>query len=373
MSQNRVGVLVKYNPCSIYAMEGSVCPFFKSGSKRCSKPVLSCEMPAYNKWFKDVLAGKIRSYHTRRKRFLLEIPGVPLFIYHSHEGKIVGEATINKVTKENGLFHYWFTEFILYPDFVDLSRLETDQSLQRLMRKGRSGGKYLNERTIKEIRNLSGLRTDIREKLADQLEVVKQRIAETPIRRYPPSQRDGLIIARSKLKEIGLELHVDKTVLNKAQEIFSRAEEKGILRGRPALDVAYAALFAACRASKIPITTTEISRICGVNSKKLFRLYRTLQKFLGLTVPTLGPECFISKYSQHLPISQETIKLAMSMAESTKKSLSLQRSPVVVAATAVYIANVKQNERLSQKQIARIFEITSASIRNCSKDLLPLT
>jgi transcription initiation factor TFIIB len=182
-----------------------------------------------------------------------------------------------------------------------------------------------------------------------------------------------LAIARSKLKEIGLKLQVGETVLGRAQEIFSHAEEKGMLRGRPASDVAYASLFVACRALKIPVTATEISRICGVNSKKLFRLYRTLQKFLGLTVPILGPECFVSKYSQHLPMSKETIELAMSIAQSAKKSLSLQRSPVVVAATAVYIASMKQNERLSQKQIARIFGIASASIRNCSEDLLSLT
>ena len=330
-------------------------------------------MPEYNKWFKDLLAGNIRSYHTSKKYLLLEILGMPLFLYHSHERKIVGEATINKVTKENGLFHYWFTEFLLYPNFVDLSKIETDQSLWGLMRKGRSSVKYLNEGTIKEIRNLSGLPTDTKEKLADQLEIVKQRIMKTPIRRVYSYRRDGLAIARSKLKEIGLELHVGETVLNKAQEIFSHAEEKRMLRGRPALDVAYASVFAACRVLKIPVTITEVSRICGVNSKKLFRLYRTLQKLLGLTVPTLGPECFVSKYSQHLPISQETIKLAMSIAQSEKKSLSLQRSPVVVAATAVYIASMKHNEPLSQKHIARIFEITSASIRNCSKDLLPLT
>jgi transcription initiation factor TFIIIB Brf1 subunit/transcription initiation factor TFIIB len=368
MRQYRLGVLVKYNPCSVYARDGSVCPFFESGSKRCAKPLLSCEMPEYDKWFKDVLKGRIRFYPTRRRRLLLEISGVPLFLYHSHQQKIVGEATVNKVTKENELFHYWFTDFLLYPDFVDLNELETDRGLHQLMSKGRSSGKYLGEKTIKEIRNLSGLPMDIKEKLADQLEIVEKSVIKSPIQ-YLGARQDELVIARSKLKEIGMELQLDETVINKAQQIFSDAERKGMLRRRQAADIVYASVFAACRVFGIPVTTIEISRICDVDSKKLFRLYRVLQKFLSLTIPRLGPECFVSRYSKNLPVSRETKEMAMSVAQNAKSSLSLQRSPIVVAATAVYIASMKHNEHLSQKQIARIFGITSASIRNCLKDL----
>jgi transcription initiation factor TFIIB len=323
-------------------------------------------MPEYNRWFKDVLAGKILSYHTPRRRLLLEILGVPLFLYHSHEKKIVGEAAINSVTKENGLFHYWFTEFLLYPNFVDLRKIETDQSLQRLMR-GRTSGRYLNERTIKEIRNLSGLSTDTKQKLADELQIVTRIIAEAPKPPYTSHRRSGLLVARSKLEEMALKLQTDETVLNKAQEIFSSAIKNGVLRGRSALGFACASLFAAYRGSKIPITSTEISKICGLRPKELFRDYRTLRRLLGLAVPIVGSEPFVSKYSQQLPISQETVKLAMSIAAGAQKSLSLQRSPATVAATAIHIACMKHNENITQEQIAEIFGITSASIRKCSK------
>jgi transcription initiation factor TFIIIB Brf1 subunit/transcription initiation factor TFIIB len=104
-----------------------------------------------------------------------------------------------------------------------------------------------------------------------------------------------------------------------------------------------------------------------VNPKKLSRDYRTLLIRLGLTVPMLSPKDFVMKYSQHLPISQETRKLAVSITETIEKSLIRGKSPCTVAATVVYIACKKRNETVTQEQIAEAFGITAASIRNCMK------
>lgn len=364
MSQNHVGVLVKYHPCTVYAREGSPCPFFKDGSKRCSKLALSCEMPEYNKWFRDVLAGKIRSFYSPKRIYLFDISGVPLFLYHSHEKKIVGEAAVVKVTKENRLFHYWFDEFLLYPNFVDVTKIKTDQSLRKLKGQGRMNMKYLTDRTINEIRNLSELRTQIKQNLTDALQIVKQKIAKIPKLREA-SHRGYL--ARSKLKEIQSEHQIDATVLDKAYKIFLDAEEKRVLKGTPTLDIIYASLYAAYKVLRIPITVRKISKICGLNPKKLSRDYRTLQRHLSLAVPRLSAKDFVRKYSEHLPISQETTEFAISVIETVEKSLSVQRSPRVVAATAIHIASMKRDEPVTQKQIAEIFEISSVSIRNCSK------
>ena len=373
LSRNHAGVLVKYHPCTVYAREGSPCPFFKHGSKRCSKLPLSCEMPEYNKWFKDVLAGKIRSFYSPRRIYLFDISGVPLILYHSHEKKIVGEATVVKVTKENRLFHYWFKEFLLYPNFVDVTKIETDKSLRKMKGQGRMNMKYLTDRTVEEIRNLSGLPSQMKQKLTDELQIIKQEIAKMPKLREASHRGYDLALVKSKLKEIQLEHGINGIVLKKAYKIFLDAKEKGILKGRPTLDIIYASLYTGYRLLRTPITVKKMSGIYGLNPKKLFRDYRTLKRYLGLAVPRLSAKDFVRKYSERLPLSRETTEFAISLIETAEKSLSLQRSPRVVAAAAIHIASIKYDEPVPQKQIADVFEISSVSMRNCSRFLHPLS
>ena len=372
MSHDHAGVLVKYHPCTVYAREGSPCPFFKDGSKRCSKLPLSCEMPEYDKWFRDVLAGKIRSFHSPRRIYLFDISGVPLFLYHSHERKIVGEAAVVKVTEENKLFHYWFNEFLLYPNFVDVTKIKTDENLQKLKGQGRVNMKYLTDGTVNEIRNLSGLTTHMKQKLTEELQIVEQEITKMLKLREASHRGFDLVLVKSKLKEIQLEHEIDAKVLNKTHKIFLDAKEKRTLKGRPTLDTIYASLYAACRILGIPITIRKISKIYGLNPKKLYRNYRTLKRSLGLAAPRLSAKDFVRKYSERLPISPETTAFAISVIETAEKSLSLQRSPRVVAAATIHIASIKYDEPVTQKHIADVLEVSSKSIRDCSR-LLPPT
>jgi len=324
-------------------------------------------MAEYDMWYRDALTGKIRYFHTPRRIYILEVSRAPLFIYHSHEKKIVGEAAINKATKENGLFHYWFNEFLPYPNFVDLTKIKTDKNLWRLAGKGRWNIRYLDDKTIEEIRNLSQLPTEIKEKLADELQNIKRKIAQITKPKYLSYRQDRLAFALSKLKEIGLEHQIDDATLNKAYQIFTKASEKGVLRGRSASDFIYASLYTAYRLLKIPITIEEFSKLYSLKSKKLVHNYRTLLRHLTLTVPRPRPKDFVMKYSPHLSISQETRRLAASIIENIEKSLTVGRSPRTVAATVVYLVCKNRDEPVTQKQIAEAFRISEVSIRNYMK------
>lgn len=367
VNTKKVGVLVRYNPCSIYARGGIPCPHFKNGSKRCSKPPKRCKMMEYDKWFREVLAGRIRYFHVPRRIWLFEISGTPLFIYHSHQKKIVGEASVIKVTKENKIFYYWFDQFLRYPNFVDLTEIKTDKGLQKMAGKGMVRIMYLDEGPIKEIRDHAQLSHEVKQKLAEQLQDTRRKIVEMPKIRYRSYQQDKLAFVRSTLEEIKLKHKVDDVILNTAYQIFTEAIKIEMQRGRRTLDLIYASLYTAYRLLKTPLTSNEFSKLYGLKSKKLIRNYHTLLKSLSLTVPRQSPRDFMLRYSQYFPISEKTRKLAISTIESLEKSRTVRKSPRVVAATVTYIACKKNNEVITQVQIAKAFGISSASIRNCIK------
>ncbi len=365
MPKTIVGVLVKYHPCSALA-RGSVCPFFKTGSRRCSKPLDQCDMPEYDKWLRSVLSGQIRYFHSTRYIYIFRISGVPLLIYHSLKRKIIGEAAINKMTKENNIYYYWFDNFIPYANHVDPSNIETDRSLQRLTSKGVWNFRYLTEETLNEIRLHAGLSPKVKNELDRKLKEVKTAIKELPIPRgrYEQATRFGQHI----LIEAGLKYNINKTIIERAQQIFLEAKKKRLLRGRSTKNVAFASLFIAYRAMGISDTVKEFSEKYGLHPRKISVIYRDILNHLRLTIPILGAKDYVLKYSQHLPVSKETVKSALSFVDFLKKSIH-GKNPRVIAATSLYTACKVRKEALTQKQIAKAFGISTQSIRKYSKIL----
>jgi transcription initiation factor TFIIB len=171
------------------------------------------------------------------------------------------------------------------------------------------------------------------------------------------------------LKEIKLERQVDATVLNEAYQIFSKAEEQGLTKGRPMLGLVYASLYAAHRILKKPILMVEIAKISDITPKKLLSYYRLLLKSLKLTVPMLSPKDFVMEYSKQLMIPEETIKRAISFIESIDKSFLLGKNPRVIAAAALHIACKERKESVTKVQIGKVLKVTPAAIRNFLRKL----
>ena len=102
---------------------------------------------------------------------LLDEPGTIILIYHSHKKVIVGEAKIIKHTIKNNKHYYWFEEFIKYPKPVPLEMIYSDERLRKL--RGRWLAVYISEETLEEIRELAGLKGDLKKRLKREIELAK--------------------------------------------------------------------------------------------------------------------------------------------------------------------------------------------------------
>jgi len=363
MNEKRVCVLVKYHPCSLYAM-GKRCPFFKKGSKRCLIPHDQCKMPEYDRWFKEVVSGKIRYFHCSKYIHIFNIPNVPLIVYHSVKHRIVGEALVKKVTKENNTYYYWFDNFILYPNFVDLRDVKTDRTLRLLGSRGRWVVKYLNEETLQEIRRLAGLSEAVIRDLNEKLQEVKKGIRTLPLitRSY-----EVLPSSESIMKKFGLAGKIDDEILDKAKQILSEARKKGLARGRSMKNIMFASILAAIRSSGATVTVKEFSEKFNLNKRKISKLYRLLISEIELTMPKLTVEDYLIKCSEELHPSQQTIKKALSLANHLKKSILPKPNPRIIAAVSFYVATRQCRESITQYQIAKAFGVSTTTIRNYTK------
>lgn len=317
-------------------------------------------MPGYDKWYRDVLKGKRKSFYPNRIR-LLEKPGVPLFLFHVHYHAIVGEATIVRSTVEGGKHFYWFDEFLSYPYPIEPELLKTDSRLPKA-RRGRWKIMYISSEVIEEIRFLSTLSKETRKELG--IEIVEQLRKRTERK---PSWEYYMVSECNKLRE---KYAFGETVLNEAQNYFAECKEKKLIASVSHDVIFYAALYLAFRMLEIPKLCCDIANISGISSRKLRKFYLLLAKRLNRTIPVLNPENLIESRSVKLGVTKQTIDTAVSLARIARKNvITMGKAPSAIAAAAIVVACDRRNEKIERTAVAKLFDVSTVTIRNRYKEL----
>jgi transcription initiation factor TFIIB len=141
-----------------------------------------------------------------------------------------------------------------------------------------------------------------------------------------------------------------KTISDIAKQLYKRADEEKLLRGKHLDAVIAACIFIACRQAHVPRTFREICTLTHVSKKTLGQCYKTLEQAFNLTPGAsaqtgrgapiqTGPEDLLVRYCNHLalpPNVQGICKDIIVLAR--EKGVADGRSPVSVAGGAIYFA-----------------------------------
>ncbi|MCD6410127.1 MAG: transcription initiation factor IIB [Candidatus Verstraetearchaeota archaeon] len=181
----------------------------------------------------------------------------------------------------------------------------------------------------------------------------------------------NLAQAMSELDRISSQLGLPRSVKDEAAVIYRRAVEKGLVRGRSIESVMAAAIYAACRELKIPRTLDEIAKYTKSGRKDVARCYRLLLREVSIRVPIADPLDFISRIGGTLGLSGVTQHRAAEIIKEAKRlGITAGKDPAGLAAAAIYIASLLENERKTQKEIAQAAQVTEVTVRNRYKELI---
>jgi transcription initiation factor TFIIB len=87
-------------------------------------------------------------------------------------------------------------------------------------------------------------------------------------------------------------------------------------------------------------------------------------------MPIADPLTYVSKIAENLGISGKTQGFAIQILhEARKRRFTAGKDPVGLAAAALYIACLKNNERTTQQEIAEASGVTEVTVRNRYKTL----
>jgi transcription initiation factor TFIIB len=181
----------------------------------------------------------------------------------------------------------------------------------------------------------------------------------------------NLTFALSEMSKIGNNLNLPKNILETASVIYRKAVKERLIRGRSIQGVTAAAIYLACRQCKLARTLEEIAQASNMNRKEVGHQYRFLIRKLDYSVPLVEPSRYIAKFSNQLKMQGKAEEVAHKILAAAKElKLTSGRGPAGMAAAASYIASVLSGERMTQREVAEIAEVTEVTIRNRYKELV---
>lgn len=180
----------------------------------------------------------------------------------------------------------------------------------------------------------------------------------------------NLAQAMAELDRLSDKVYIPPPIKEKAAVIYRKALDKGLVRGRSIAAIAAASLYAACRITRTPRTLREISESSLVEKKDVARCYRLLLRELDVQMPIADPLTYISKIAEKTGISGRTQGDAIELLRrAKKKKAAAGKDPMGLAAAALYIACLQNDEKKTQKDIAEAAGVTEVTVRNRYKTL----
>merc|ERR1719430_1890812 len=182
----------------------------------------------------------------------------------------------------------------------------------------------------------------------------------------------ALINAFRSISNMCDRINLPKTITDRANSLFKMVHDGRNLKGRANEAIASACLYIACRQEGVPRTFKEIVAVSTVSKKEIGRCFKLILKAHDTSVELITTGDFMSRFCGTLSLARGVQKAATGIA---KKAVDLDivpgRSPISVAAAAIYMASQASDDKRTQREIADIAGVADVTIRQSYKLMLP--
>jgi len=191
-------------------------------------------------------------------------------------------------------------------------------------------------------------------------------------RRTTTSSDRTLMNAFRTISNMADRINLTRTITDRASKLFKTVHDGRNLKGRSNDAIAAACVYIACRQEGVPRTFKEVVAVGTVSKKEIGRCFKLILKAHDTSVDHITTGDFMSRFCGTLSMSREVQKAATCIA---KKAMDLDivpgRSPISVAAAAIYMASQASTDKRTQREIGDIAGVADVTIRQSYKLMLP--
>merc|ERR1712109_217048 len=121
-----------------------------------------------------------------------------------------------------------------------------------------------------------------------------------------------------------------------------------------------------------PRTFKEIVAISSVNKKEIGRCFKLILKAHQTEVEVIQTGDFMHRFCSTLGLSKSTQKAATYVAKQAERlDIVPGRSPISIAAAAIYMASYASNDKRSRSEIGEVAGVAAITIKQAYKLMLP--
>ena len=165
-------------------------------------------------------------------------------------------------------------------------------------------------------------------------------------------------------------LAVSDMVIERAAWLFRKAYDMGLVSGRKMPGITASIMYIACRETNTHRTLNDVEHAANVKRKEIARNYRRLVTDMGLNVPITNPVQCVGRIANKLGLPETTSRHAVNILNEAGKNGTLAgKSPMGLAATALYLSCAKHDDPPTQDDISRAAGISGMTIRHIRSDL----
>jgi transcription initiation factor TFIIB len=185
------------------------------------------------------------------------------------------------------------------------------------------------------------------------------------------SQHRNLAIAMSDMERLSSQLGIPRDVRETAALLYRKSLAKKIVRGRGIESVVAATLYLACRIHRIPRRLDEIATETNLDRKKVGHAIRLVLFQVNIDVPLASAKDLVPRVSADLLLEGRTVKKALEIINNAEQRfITIGKDPGGIVGAALYIAGILEEDRRTQREIARVSRVTEVTIRNRYKELV---
>ncbi|GAA0681219.1 transcription initiation factor IIB family protein [Natronoarchaeum mannanilyticum] len=185
------------------------------------------------------------------------------------------------------------------------------------------------------------------------------------------SKERNLKQALGEIDRMASALGLPEDVRETASVIYRRALSEDLLPGRSIEGVATASVYAAARQTGTPRSIDEVAQVSRIDEMEFKRTYRYIVRELNLEIQPADPEQYVGRFASELDLADESEQRARELLRTAKEEgLHSGKSPVGLAAAAVYAAPLLCNGEITQSEVSEVTDISEVTIRNRYKELL---
>ncbi|ESN95389.1 hypothetical protein HELRODRAFT_185984 [Helobdella robusta] len=191
-------------------------------------------------------------------------------------------------------------------------------------------------------------------------------------RRNISSGDRALMIAFREIAQMADRLNLPKMIADRANTIFKQVHVSKSLKGRSNDAISSACMYIACRQEGVPRTFKELCAVSKVSKKEIGRAFKLILKIINTSVELISTGDFMSRFCSNLGLSAAIQKAAIHIADkAVLLNLVAGRSPVSVAAAAIYMASQASDDKKTAKEIGDVSGVAEVTVKHAYKSMYP--